>query len=96
MTTAKKKKPIAVLVTTAHKGVFFGYCTNTKADIIALTGARLCVSWSADMEGFMGLASKGPSNSCRIGPAADIDVRDITSVTKVTAEAEKKWLAATW
>ena len=89
-------KPRPVIVTTAHKGVFFGYATDIDGPQIALTQARLCVYWSADMQGFMGLASKGPSKDCRIGPSADIVLRDITSVLSVTPEAEQKWLGATW
>lgn len=86
-----------VLVTTAHRGVFFGYCADVNADALTLTKARLCIYWSSDMEGFMGLAAKGPSATCRIGPPADIpSLRNITGVFSVTPEAEAKWLAATW
>ena len=93
---AKKSPGRPVLVTTAHRGVFFGYATDTSGDTINLIGARLCVFWSADMGGFMGLAAKGPSSTCRIGPAADIEIRDITSVVAVTPAAEKLWRSATW
>ena len=86
----------AVLVTTAHRGVFFGYATKTDGDTIDLKRARLCVYWSSDLKGFMGLASDGPSAGCRIGPAADIQLRNITAVVAVTPEAAAKWLAAPW
>ena len=33
----------AVLVTTQHKGVFFGYATQTDGSTIRLRAARLCV-----------------------------------------------------
>ena len=36
-----------VIVTTAHRGVFFGYATNTDGETIALTRARLCIYWSS-------------------------------------------------
>jgi hypothetical protein len=86
-----------VLVTTAHRGVFFGYCADVHAESLALSRARLCIYWSADMEGFMGLAAKGPSASCRIGPPADIQsLRNITGVFSVTPQAEKKWNDAKW
>lgn len=51
-----------VLVTTAHRGVFFGYAAKTDGDQIELKKARLCVYWSRDMKGFMGLAANGPSD----------------------------------
>ena len=89
-------KERAVLVTTSHRGVFFGYAEDTSGTTIKLRAARLCVSWSADIRGFMGIASHGPNSTCRIGPAADIEVRDITSVSEVTPEATAKWEQAVW
>ena len=85
-----------VLVTTEHRGVFFGYATDTSGDPIKLTRARLCVYWSSDVKGFMGLAATGPTRSCRIGPPADIELRKITAVLEVTPEAVGKWEAAPW
>lgn len=41
----------AVLVTTAHRGVFFGYATETGGATIKLRAARLCVYWSTDLRG---------------------------------------------
>jgi hypothetical protein len=95
--TKKKTTPSrTVLVTTEPRGVFFGYADNTDGDTIVLKRARLCVYWSADVRGFMGLASTGPSKSCRIGPPADITLRKITAVVEVTPEAVAKWEAAPW
>jgi hypothetical protein len=97
--TNKPSKSVAgrpVLVTTAHRGVFFGYADATRGDVIDLKRARLCIYWSADVRGFMGLASSGPSKTCKIGPPADIELRAITCVAEVTAEAAAKWEAAPW
>ena len=85
-----------VIVTTAHRGVFFGYTKDETGETIALAKARLCVYWSADVRGFMGLAANGPSASCKIGPPADIRLRNITSVLSVTTAAVAKWEAAPW
>lgn len=96
---ATKAKPQAerpVLVTTAHRGVFFGYATDTSGDTIKLRNARVCVYWSADVRGFMGLASNGPTSGCRIGPAASIEVRNVTSVCEVSESAKAAWEAAPW
>ena len=90
------KKQRAVLVTTAHRGVFFGYASKVDGETIALKRGRLCVYWSADMKGFMGLASAGPSATCKIGPPADIALRNITAVVEVTSDAVKAWEAAPW
>lgn len=86
----------AVLVTTAHRGVFMGYATDTDGEIVRLKRARLCIYWSTDVRGFMGLAANGPSKNCKIGPPADIDLRAITAVAIVTPEAEAKWNSAPW
>ena len=94
----KSSKPAGrpVIVTTAHRGVFFGYADATDGETIALKRARLCVYWSADCKGFMGLAANGPSASCRIGPAADITLRSITAVVAVTPAAVTAWESAPW
>lgn len=94
--SATKSAGRAVLVTTAHRGVFFGYASKTDGETIKLKNARLCVYWSADLKGFMGLASSGPSASCKIGPRADIELRNITGVAEVTKEAVKAWELAPW
>jgi hypothetical protein len=91
-----KSKERPVVVTTAHRGVFFGYATDTSGETIKLARARCCLYWSRDVKGFIGLAATGPTASCRVGPAADIEVRNITSVSDVTPEAAKKWEAAPW
>jgi hypothetical protein len=96
MGKAINKQERAVLVTTAHRGVFFGYATDTSGATIFLRRARNCIYWSADMKGFMGLAAFGPSETCRIGPAADIELRDITCVATVTPAAVLRWEAAPW
>ena len=95
----KKKTESAerpVIVTTAHRGVFFGYASETDGEQIRLKRARLCIYWSSDCRGFMGLAAKGPTTSCRIGPAADITLRAITAVLEVSREAVGMWEAAPW
>lgn len=96
MTKTKVVAERAVLVTTAHRGVFFGYADETGGEQIALKKARLCVYWSADVRGFMGLASTGPTPQCRIGPAADIMLWNITAIVEVTPEAVERWEQAPW
>lgn len=85
-----------VLVTTSHRGVFFGYTHDSSGETIKLSRGRLCIYWSAECKGFMGLASMGPTPSCRIGEPADIEVRNVTSVADVTPEAVANWEAGHW
>ena len=86
----------AVIVTTSHRGVFFGYAKETDGETIKLRAARLAVYWTADLRGFMGLASSGPGKGCRIGPPADIELRGITSVVEVSPAAIQKWESQPW
>ena len=97
-TTVKKSATPAklrpVLITTANRGVFFGYLgpeykegdTNAK-----LTDARNCIYWSRQCGGFMGLAANGPVGDSRVGATASGEVRNITSVFDVSEAAEKVW-----
>ena len=85
-----------VVVTTAHRGVFFGYADKTDGETITLNRGRLCTYWSPAMKGFTGLASKGPDANCRIGEPADITLRNITAVLPVTPEAAKAWENGPW
>lgn len=94
--STKTQKPRAVLVTTEHRGVFFGYATDTSGETITLKNARNCIYWSASVKGFLGLAATGPNADCKIGPRADLTLRAITSVAEVTPEAVTAWEAQPW
>jgi hypothetical protein len=85
-----------VLVTTEYRGVFFGYATDTDGDTIDLKRARNCIYWPRTNKGFLGLATRGPAQGARVGPAADIQLRKITCVAEVTPEAVKAWEEAPW
>lgn len=80
-----------VIITTEFGGVFFGYAEDTSGETVRLKRARLAIFWSQDVNGFMGLAATGPSDGCRIGPRADIELRKVTSVIEVSSEAVAKW-----
>lgn len=95
-TKTKPSAERAVLVTTAHRGVFFGYSSKTDGETIKLRDGRNVLYWSAACKGFMGLAANGPVSGCRVGPAANIELRNITSVTDVTAPAAKAFEAGPW
>lgn len=91
-----KDQERAVLVTTVHKGVFFGYATETSGAMIKLRAARNCISWPSGQKGVLGLASSGPLDGARVGPAADIELRDITCVAECTTIAVENWEKAPW
>lgn len=90
-----------VLVTTEYRGVFFGYVEGElKADEnreMTLSNARNCLYWSSDCKGFLGLASSGPTEACRVGPQVQfLTLYGVTSIAPVNAEAVKKWEEAPW
>lgn len=89
--------PIPVLVTTQHRGVFFGFADPSvlMERSFWLNKCRCCISWSADVGGFLGLAKAGPSKNCKIGTEAEsVLLHDVTSVTKCTTEASEAWTKA--
>ena len=81
-----------VLVTTEFRGVFFGYADDTSGDTITLTNARNCIYWPSENGGFGGLASDGPVKGSRIGARVEkLELRKITSVAEVSADAVTAW-----
>lgn len=92
---SKNSKERAVLVTTAHRGVFFGYATETDGETIKLRGMRNCIQWRG-LKGFLELASDGPGKQCRIGPAAEGELRNITGVWECSPKAVDAWESAPW
>lgn len=87
-----------VVVTTVHRGVFGGYMNGTsKGKTTELTDAQMCVYWSSDVKGVLGLAAFGPSKSCRVTPAVPhIRLEDVTAVMDASAEAEAAWRQRPW
>lgn len=92
-----KNKTQPLIVTTAHRGVFFGYGEPTNEATITLTNARMCVYWTADLHGVCGLATRGPGSGCKIGPAVErITLRDVTAVIECSESAAKEWEKGIW
>ena len=82
-----------VIVCTTHRGVFFGYATDTRGDSIDLKRARMAIYWGTT-RGVMELAETGPTETSRISARADIEVRSVTAVFEVTPAAAERWEAA--
>jgi hypothetical protein len=94
-----------VLVTTEHRGVFFGYAepgaveaweANTTA-AVKLSRVRNCLYWPVSNRGFIGLATDGPKDGARVGPAASqLSLAKVTAIVGVTAAAADAWENAPW
>lgn len=87
----------AVLVTTEHRGVFFGYLDGEPSQAVTkLKNARNVLRWNGT-KGFMGLAATGPTEQSRVGPRVPEQVLyKVTSVTTCTSEAVEKFEAQPW
>lgn len=101
-TTKAKKTERAVVICTAKKGVFFGYTADDSQAIIergnvTLTRPRICVYWSKETKGILGLASIGPQSGSRISPAPpELTANEITAVIVCSDAARDKWEAMPW
>lgn len=102
-TKLKGGKTRAVLVTTEHRGVFYGTTSDpADATTVKLTGVRNCLYWCPKTGGFLGLASEGPTTAtasgsgCRIGAKAEgpITLQKVTCVADVTPAAAAVWESA--
>ena len=88
---------IPLIVTTVHRGVFFGYGEPTTEPVIRLERARMCLIWPESNKGILGLASEGPLEGARVGPAApSIILQGVTAVVEVAAAAVDRWEASPW
>ena len=95
--TNVKAKQVPMVVTTEYRGVFFGWGVPTKEKIITLEKAQMCVYWSVDIGGVLGLASRGPSKNCRVGPAIPkITLQGVTSIMEASPEAAEAWANKPW
>lgn len=85
-TKSPAAKPRPVLVTTLHRGVFFGFTAAPEgAETIKLTSCRNVLYWPAECRGYLGLAANGPVRGAKVGPVAEtVELRNITSVTDMS------------
>ena len=93
-TKAAQRRP--VLVTTAHRGVFFGYLVDEVEagegySTVTLEGARCAIRWSTT-KGFLELADVGPNSNSKIGALAPrIVLRKVTSLADCSETAAAAW-----
>lgn len=92
-----KKTLVPLVVTTEHKGVFFGYGEVTAEKTVRLEKVRMCVYWPSAVRGVVGLSVTGPLSGSKITPAAPaVTLQGVTSIMEVTPEAEAQWNKAIW
>lgn len=95
----RKNGKIGVVVTTEHRGVFFGYINpdDINERSIRVEQCRMCVRWETSNRGVVGLAATGPDSAAKITPAAPaIVLHDVTSVMECSKAAVKAWESEPW
>jgi hypothetical protein len=90
-----------VVVTTEFRGVFFGTLKAMETIdgnlSVKLANAQNCVYWNEATRGFLGLASKGPQDGCKIGPKVpELLLGKVTSIAVCTEEAVVEWEKEKW
>jgi hypothetical protein len=86
-----------VVITTAHREVYFGYLVRSDAPkSVQLRAARNCLYWSRPTRGVVGLAAIGPQPGSRVGPPANIELYDITAIMDCTPGAVAAWESEPW
>ena len=97
----KHTNGIPVVVTTEHRGVFFGYAApgtdllnSTK---IRLERCRMCIYWPQEQHGITGLSSSGPVAGAKVAPPAiAMNLNSITSIMECSDDAVKAWEGEPW
>jgi len=95
---AAKKKQHAV-VTTEKRGVFFGEVVKHDMEkrLATLKEAQMCIYWSKETKGVLGLASKGPQKGSKVTPVIpQLEVNEVTAVMVATEGAIKAWRTGIW
>lgn len=92
---------IPVLVTTEHRGVFFGWAdvesVRAAPSSLRLERARNVFYWSKNDAGFLGLASEGPRKGSKIGAQVDwLVVKNITAIVGCTPASVKAFTDGGW
>lgn len=90
---------IAAVITTEHRGVFFGYIPEEtmQETTLAVTRCRMCIYWPSENHGVMGLASDGPKRGAKISPAVEeVILQDVTAVMRASPQAVDTWEAEPW
>lgn len=87
---------VMVVVVTQGNAIFCGWTTDAESEVVKLRAARQAVYYSPDTHGLLGLAANGPGKHSRIGPPANITVRNVTHVIECSPNAVKTWEEAAW
>ncbi len=88
-----------VVVTTGkdNRGVFGGVLMSSDGDAVELTNAQMCVYWSTETRGVLGLAAGGPAKGSKVTAAVpSLHLTNVTAVIEATDKARKAWESQPW
>lgn len=86
-----------VVVTTNYRGVFFGTLEKREEDRAVIVNARVCIYWSKETRGFVGLAATGPLEGSRISREAPrMELVGVSAVIECSDEAARGWELGRW
>lgn len=94
-----KKLPVLITTDKDKRGVFMGYINpkDVEKTVLEATDVRMCVYWSEEVKGVLGLASTGPDKNCRITKAVPkARLHGVTAILDITDKAEKNWKKEPW
>ena len=70
---------------------------DADKDTLEATEVRMAVYWSEDVHGVVGLAANGPTNNCRISPAAPKAIlKGVTATMQISDKALDAWRKEPW
>ena len=86
-----------VMVTTSHRGVFAGMLESYAGSSAILSDCRMLLFRVRDQHGVYALATEGPNENCRVGPAVGaLLLEDCNSITVLTDAAATAWESEPW
>lgn len=94
-----KKIPVLITTDKDKRGVFFGYINpdDISKDEIQAEQVQMCVYWSADVRGVLGLAANGPSKTCKVtAPVLRGNIKGVTLICECSEDAVKAWKKMPW
>lgn len=95
----KDENFVVVCTDKDHRGVFGGILINHDKNekTAVLSQAQMCVKWTSDIGGVLGLAAKGPSIKCRISPPTpEIFLEGVSCIISATEVARENWIKQPW
>ena len=95
------RKTIPVLMTTdsSKRGVFFGFINPEELgkDEVTAEQVQMCVYWSSEVRGVLGLAAHGPDKKSRVtAPVPRALIKGVTLICECSPEAVIAWKSQPW